>query len=219
MQTTVKYNVDSITRTFTTTPTFAQLVADQTIKMALGYGDNVRALVNGIEQPANNLVPDGVEVRIETRANSKASHCITIRVGDSIINKTVEDDFTAEEVLDYCDQADLIDSDTAYVAKVNGQILSDDATIPTASTVMIEQAPVAPASSGVATCAYGTESYNHPLASGETFGQLCVNPTIKMALGFGDNVRPLVNGIEQAATTVVPNGVTVRFETRANSKA
>ena len=54
---TVQYGVDSITK---------QVENDFT------FGDNTKALVNGIEQCRSTVIPDGATVRLETAANTKA---------------------------------------------------------------------------------------------------------------------------------------------------
>jgi hypothetical protein len=48
------------------------LQASDAFKAALGYGDNTKALLNGIEQQRNTVIPDGATVRLETAANTKA---------------------------------------------------------------------------------------------------------------------------------------------------
>ncbi len=53
--------------------TIGQLIQDRELRITLGYGDNVRALVAGVEQSQQAIVPDGGTVVIETRANSKAN--------------------------------------------------------------------------------------------------------------------------------------------------
>lgn len=74
MNITVKYGIDQINKHVETeNVTISQLVDDYTIRAALGYGDNVRALINGVEQPGHAQVPDGATIVIETRANSKAT--------------------------------------------------------------------------------------------------------------------------------------------------
>jgi len=60
---TVKYGVDEITK---------QVEADFTFKAALGFGDNTKALVDGIEQNRDTVIPANATVRIETAANTKA---------------------------------------------------------------------------------------------------------------------------------------------------
>ena len=69
---TVKYGVDSITKQVESGLTFGDLQENDSIKGALGYGDNVKALVEGIEQNRNTVIPDGAIVRLETAANTKA---------------------------------------------------------------------------------------------------------------------------------------------------
>jgi len=69
---TVKYGVDSITKQVEDDFTFGELQSSDTFKAALGFGDNTKALVEGIEQNRDTLIPQGAVVRLETAANSKA---------------------------------------------------------------------------------------------------------------------------------------------------
>ena len=69
------------------------------------------------------------------------------------------------------------------------------------------------------TVQYGVDSITKQVESGFTFGELQECDTFKAALGFGDNIKALVNGIEQSRSTVIPDGATVRIETAANTKA
>jgi len=66
---------------------------------------------------------------------------------------------------------------------------------------------------------YGVDSITKQVESGFTFGDLQDSDAFKGALGFGDNTKALVNGIEQNRNTVIPDGTTVRLETAANTKA
>ncbi len=68
----VEYGVDSLTKQVASDFTFGDLQASDAFKAALGYGDNTKALLNGIEQPRNTVIPDGATVRLETAANTKA---------------------------------------------------------------------------------------------------------------------------------------------------
>jgi hypothetical protein len=52
--------------------TFGDLQASDAFMAALGYGDNTKALVDGIEQDRRTVIPDGAVVRLETAANTKA---------------------------------------------------------------------------------------------------------------------------------------------------
>ena len=69
------------------------------------------------------------------------------------------------------------------------------------------------------TVEYGVDSVTKQVESGFTFGDVQESDAFKAALGFGDNTKALVNGIEQGRGTVVPDGTTVRIETAANTKA
>lgn len=69
---TVKYGVDEITKQVADDFTFGDLQASDTFKAALGFGDNTKALVDGIEQSRDTVIPAGATVRIETAANTKA---------------------------------------------------------------------------------------------------------------------------------------------------
>lgn len=72
MQITVKYGVDVANKSFPSAPTISQVLNSVSLKAELGFGDNVHALINGVEQPGNATVGDGAIVVIETRANQKA---------------------------------------------------------------------------------------------------------------------------------------------------
>jgi hypothetical protein len=69
------------------------------------------------------------------------------------------------------------------------------------------------------TAKYGVDSINKQVDNDFTFGDLQESDTFKAALGFGDNTKALVEGIEQSRGTVIPQGAIVRLETAANSKA
>ena len=66
---------------------------------------------------------------------------------------------------------------------------------------------------------YGVDSISKQVEDGFTFGDLQDSDTFKAGLGFGDNTKALVAGIEQGRDTVIPAGATVRIETAANTKA
>jgi hypothetical protein len=69
------------------------------------------------------------------------------------------------------------------------------------------------------TVEYGVDSVTKQVEGGFTFGDVQECDSFKAALGFGDNTKALVNGIEQSRGTVIPDGATVRLETAANTKA
>ena len=72
-QVTVRYGVDSITRTFDVPVTIRQLRQDANIRAALGYGDSVKYLINGVEMRDDVIVPNGTTVSVETSCNTKAA--------------------------------------------------------------------------------------------------------------------------------------------------
>ncbi len=69
---TVKYGVDSVTKQVEAGFTFGELQDSDTFKAALGFGDKTKALVDGIEQNRDTVIPANATVRIETAANTKA---------------------------------------------------------------------------------------------------------------------------------------------------
>jgi hypothetical protein len=69
------------------------------------------------------------------------------------------------------------------------------------------------------TVKYGVDSMSKQVEDDFTFGDLAESDPFKAALGFGDNVKALVEGIEQDKVTPIPAGATVRLETAANTKA
>jgi hypothetical protein len=69
----VKFGSDSFMRQYTEGTTIGQVLNDIDLKSVAGWGDNVRALVSGVEQSPSALAPDGGTVVVETRANTKAN--------------------------------------------------------------------------------------------------------------------------------------------------
>ncbi len=53
--------------------TVGQIRRDARVKMELGYGDNVRIKLKGIEQPDEAIIPQDARVQVETAANKKAA--------------------------------------------------------------------------------------------------------------------------------------------------
>lgn len=143
---TIKYGVDQINKSVEDAVTVGDLKNNSTIKAVLGYGDNVRALINGVEQADTTQIPAGSVVTLETAANTKAACEVVIQ--------------------------------------------------------------------------YGVESITKTFDSPPTVQQIKSNPNIKAVLGFGDNVRVLINGVEQPDTMTIPlNAARVVIETKANTKA
>lgn len=70
---TLHYGVDSHEITVAPGTTIGAIIRNPSHKIILSYGDNVKALVGGVEQPEDAQVADGMEIVLETRANSKAT--------------------------------------------------------------------------------------------------------------------------------------------------
>lgn len=64
---------ETIARTYPEGTTIGTVLQDRELKTVMGWGDNVKALVQGVEQPVTALAPDGATIVIETRANQKQS--------------------------------------------------------------------------------------------------------------------------------------------------
>jgi hypothetical protein len=68
----VKYGSENHAMTIKQSATIAEITADSTARAVLGYGDNVKALVHGVEQPSDAIPADGTTVTLETKLNQKA---------------------------------------------------------------------------------------------------------------------------------------------------
>ena len=68
----LNYGTDNHEVTVPSGTTVGTVLRNSSNKVILGYGDNVKALINGVEQPDDAQLFDGAELVIETRANSKA---------------------------------------------------------------------------------------------------------------------------------------------------
>ena len=66
------YGIEEFQVNSTAPMTFGQLRRDYNAKAALGYGDNVRMLLNGVEMPDDAIAPNNSRIVVETRANQKA---------------------------------------------------------------------------------------------------------------------------------------------------
>lgn len=69
----LKYGSETHELTVPSGHTVGQCVANITAKVVLGYGDNVKALVSGVEQPMDAIPSDGSQITLETRLNQKAN--------------------------------------------------------------------------------------------------------------------------------------------------
>ncbi len=146
MTTTIRYGLNQITKDLPAGTTFDSILRNGNIRAALGYSDNVRALVNGVEMPGNADAA-GQTLVIEARCNAKAQSEQTVTVR------------------------------------------------------------------------HGLESATRVFPYGVTVGQVRRNPNVLAALGIGDNMKILINGVEMPDEAIVPNGGTLFAEARCNAKA
>lgn len=73
MQVTIRFGTEDFHRTYPEGTTVGSILQDNNLKIIAGWGDNVRAMVAGVEQPTTAIAPDGGVLTVETRANDKAS--------------------------------------------------------------------------------------------------------------------------------------------------
>lgn len=69
---TVRYGLETTTADLPEGAKFVDIRNNRNLRASLGYGDNVKMIVNGIEMPLDALVPWGATVAVETAANQKA---------------------------------------------------------------------------------------------------------------------------------------------------
>lgn len=138
----IKYGPDIAQKSFTTTPTFGQVLGNSDIKAFLGYGDNTRPLVSGVEQGLDSLVPDGATIVVETKCNEKASPDITysVKFGPDIVTRTVPGYISIGEILENENLAAYFGWGDNVRALIGGVEQPDDAGVPHGATVVIETA-------------------------------------------------------------------------------
>lgn len=69
------------------------------------------------------------------------------------------------------------------------------------------------------TVRYGMDQQTIAVPMGTKFGDIRRNNDLRVSLGFGDNVKFLVNGVEMSPDATVANGTLITVETAANTKA
>lgn len=67
----IQFGTDKYPRQFPSEATIGQVVNDPNVRAYHGYGDNVRALILGVEQDFNTPAPAGAVIKVETKANTK----------------------------------------------------------------------------------------------------------------------------------------------------
>lgn len=69
---TIRYGLNMQTREVDLDATVRSVVGDPNNKAYFGYGDNVRAMIDGVEISANAVIPQGATLTLETACNQKA---------------------------------------------------------------------------------------------------------------------------------------------------
>jgi len=138
---TVKFGLQSLTRTFADDASVGQIINDANVKAGLGYSDNVRPVIEGVTMPHNSQVLDGSTITVETAANQKAApDGILVRFGLQSMERHYSGTVTARMIrTDPNLKAGLGFSDNVRVV-LNGVTMPDEAVIGTGSTVTIETA-------------------------------------------------------------------------------
>jgi hypothetical protein len=69
------------------------------------------------------------------------------------------------------------------------------------------------------TVKYGSEKHPVKCEDNANIGAVVANTTAKAVLGYGDNVKALVSGVEQTMDSVPSDGSLITLETKLNQKA
>lgn len=70
---TVKYSIDQFQTEVDDGLTVGQLKADEKIRTALGFGDNINVLIDGVAQNDAVNIPNLACLKVETAANKKGN--------------------------------------------------------------------------------------------------------------------------------------------------
>ena len=69
------------------------------------------------------------------------------------------------------------------------------------------------------TVKYGPDSFTTEVPASFTVGDIKKDAKIQTALGFGDNINVLIDGVVQGDGVVIPSLACIKVETAANQKA
>lgn len=140
MQITTRYGLNTVTREVPDGATVADLLRDPNIKAGLGFSDNVKALVNGVELPMNAQLQASSTVVVEARCNSKAQDAqqVTVRFGLNSVTRAMPYGVTVGQVRqDPNIKASLGYSDNVKLL-LNAVELPDSAVVPNGATLVVE---------------------------------------------------------------------------------
>lgn len=63
---------NSVTKEYPAGTTVGSVLGDSNLRAVLGYGENVRAVIDGAPQPATAELSEGDEIHVETNVGCKA---------------------------------------------------------------------------------------------------------------------------------------------------
>lgn len=73
MQVTIHFGIgNSVSKQYPSGTTVNTVLQDTNLRAVLGYGENVRAVVDGVPQPGTAELSDGDEIHVETNVGCKA---------------------------------------------------------------------------------------------------------------------------------------------------
>ena len=72
-QVTIKFGVDAVVKSYREPVTLGSIKSDSTVKLELGFGDNVKYVLDGeVLTDDYTPIPSGVLLEVETKCNEKA---------------------------------------------------------------------------------------------------------------------------------------------------
>lgn len=98
---TINYGLNSLTKEFDDSTTVSEVLSNPNLKAYFGWGDNIRGLIHGVEQPAEAELVNGQTLVVETRSNTKAAPdvTITVRFGLNSATRSMPGPVTVGQVL------------------------------------------------------------------------------------------------------------------------
>lgn len=99
---TITYGLSSLTKEFDDLTTVGTVLGNPNLKAYFGWGDNLRALVHGVEQPSDARVSQGQTLVVETKSNTKSAPDVTftVRFGLTSATRTLPGPLTIGQVQD-----------------------------------------------------------------------------------------------------------------------
>lgn len=139
MKVTIKYGTDSLSKSFASGSTIGTIKRSNAVKNSLGFGDNVKFLVNDVEVGESAELVDGMTVRVETAANTKAAS-VTVRYGADEFQYSVSGDTTLRDIVNSARVKNALGYGDRIRVLVNDVEQGMDAVIPPATVIRIETA-------------------------------------------------------------------------------